>query len=317
MDIDPESTGYGYYPRTMIRLATIAYMSMSEIPAAVRSLGLNVVWGPAELVKDGEAYSAMFVCMRNDPREYTTVIRGTNLMSWWSWTSEDFDIGTMKPFNLLAPHAPSNALVSEGTFNGITDLLALRDPKTGAGVVDFLRAANPQSLFVTGHSLGGTLTPPLFALLNDLLYGSRPVANMTLWSFAGLTPGDGGFNTYFNTLFNPGFPWRLHNTLDIAPFCWWSYGDIENVYARYNLRWDSLDKALFDDLFAQAKGNGYAQPRGDLALPGTFSTWGLDPYIWELQAIYQHHTSTYQILVDTAYPSAQELAGLDLGPKIE
>ena len=298
-------SSYNYYPRTMIRLCDISYRDMSSIPGAVKDLGLKVVWGPAEAVSSwGISYSLMFVAMRSEPEEYTVVIRGTNMYSWESWTKQDFDIGKTAPFNKLAPHAPANALISEGTFNGMNDLIGLNDPTTGKGVLDFLKNAKPRYLYVTGHSLGGTLTPPMFAYLNDWLYGGGYVSNMALWSFAGLTPGDSGFNNYFNSLSNPELPFRLHNTLDIAPFCWWSLDHIKNIYAPYGLSWGWPEDDVINYLFNEAKGKEYAQPKGDKALPGKFDTSIIDEYLWVAQAMHQHHTGTYKTLVDAAYPGS-------------
>lgn len=306
-NLKPLADNYNYYPQTTIRLCEISYQDMSSIPGAIANLGLELVWGPAELVSSWDiSYSLMYVCKRSPLNEYFVVIRGTNMYSWESWTQQDFAIGNTQPFNQLAPHAPADALISQGTFNGMTDLLSLTDPNTGQGVVQFLSGANPPYLYVTGHSLGGTLTPPLFAYLNDVLYGGGFVHNMALWSFAGLTPGDGGFNTYFNSLFNPEFQWRLHNTLDIAPFGWWSLTDIQNIYQPYDLSWGPPEDDFIEDLFAQAAGIGYAQPVGDQALPGAFDYNIIDEYLWTAQAMHQHHSSTYQTLVDQAYPQTLE-----------
>jgi len=298
------TNNYNYYPRTMIRFCSISYEDMSSIPGDVHNLGWEVVWGPAELVSWLDiSYSLAYICRRQQPyNEYTVVIRGTNMMSWDSWEKEDFAIGTTRPFNELAPHAPANALISHGTFRGTVDLLNLRDPNTNASIVDFLRNAKPTHLYVTGHSLGGTLTPTMYAYLNDVLYGGGYVFNMALWSFAGLTPGDINFNTYFNSLGNTEFPFRLHNNLDLAPFCWWSLDNIKNVYRFKGLDWGWPENDLIEDLFARARGKNYAQPLGDQVLLGTFNPGFIDKHLWTAQAMYQHHVSTYQGLVDAAYP---------------
>jgi len=298
------TSNFGYYPRTMINLSVIAYSDpMSSIPAQVEALGLEVVWGPAELVDGlGVSYSRAYIAHRSDPDEYTVVIRGTNPESWLSWTQEDFDIGTTVPFSTYAANAPADALIAAGTANGMNDLLSLADPTTGQSIVQYLQQADPGYLYVTGHSLGGTLTPPMFGYLNYALYGGGFVHNMALFSFAGLTAGNAGFNTYFNGLFNPEFPWRYHNTLDIAPFMWWSLADIQNIYAPYSLSWGWPEDEWLTDKFNQAAGIGYAQPLGDQALNGVFNTSILDDYLWTAQAVYQHHGTTYQALVNAAFP---------------
>jgi hypothetical protein len=306
--LTPFAEDFNYYPPTMIRLCEISYQDMDCIPAAVQALGLglSVVWGPAEHVSDvGISYSLMYVARREQPDEYTVVIRGTAMDSWETWTLEDFDIGSTQLFNQLAPHAPAGALISQGTYDGVNDLLTLTDPVSGQGVVEFLRDADPTYLYVTGHSLGGTLTPPMMAYLNDVLYGGGYMQNMAPFTFAGLTPGDSGFNSYFNSLFNVQFPWRLHNTLDIAPLCWWSLSAIQAIYEPYGLGWGWPEDDLLEDLFRDAAGIGYAQPLGDLALPGVFDDSIIDDDLWVAQALHQHHATTYQILVDNAFPPAQ------------
>ncbi|HSU16115.1 lipase family protein [Longimicrobium sp.] len=298
------TSNFGYYPRTMINLAVISYDDpMSSIPGDVAALGWQVVWGPAELVDDfGVSYSRAYIAHRSTLDEYTVVIRGTNPDSWETWSLQDFDVGTTVPFNQLAPHAPSDALISTGTYNGMTDILSLADPVTGQSIAEYLAQADPTFLYVTGHSLGGTLTPTLYAYLNDVLYGGGYGHNMALFSFAGLTPGDAGFNTYFNGLGNPEFPWRYHNTLDIAPFCWWSPGDVQNIYAPWDLSWGWPEDEFMTNLFTEAAPIGYAQPVGDWTLPGNFNPSIIDDNFWTAQAIYQHHGTTYQSLVYAAFP---------------
>lgn len=298
------NNGYNYYPQVMIQLCAISYQTPSTIPPAVEQLGWTVTWGPAQLPSDSDdPYALAYVAHRDNPDEYTVVIRGTNLDSWEAWSSEDFDIGTTVPFNQLVPSAPDGAVISQGTYNGVTDLLQLNDPNTGASLVSYLQGVNPGFLYVTGHSLGGTLVPPMFAYLNSELYGGGFVHNMALWSFAGLTPGNADFNAYFNGLFNTLFPWRLYNTLDIAPDCWWSKEGIETIYSP-NISYGEPEQVVFDILFGLAQGNGYVQPEyGGTPLTGVFqSETGL--FQWIQEAMYQHHVTTYQGLVDQAYPLA-------------
>lgn len=204
---------------------------------------------------------------------------------------------------------PADALIAQGSFNGMTDLLKLHDPRTGASMLQFLQTLQPRYLYVTGHSLGGTLTPTLFAYLNAMLYGAGPVTNMALWSFAGLTAGGTGFNAYFNSILpnDQGFLWRIQNSLDVAPLCWWSYPGIQQIYVPYDLHWDCIDKDAVEDLFADAAKAriGYAHPQPGLVLPGAFDDSILDGDIWALQALHQHHPATYQALVKTRYPNVE------------
>lgn len=302
---------YAYYPNTAVELCVISYDDFGAIKHTVaHQTGLEVVWGPAQLTDMfGVSYSLMFVAKKAATGEYFIVIRGTNYDSLESWLKQDFDVATSQPFANLPgnlPNVPDNALISQGTFNGMTDLLSLADPDSNYSLVDFLTTESPNYLYVTGHSLGGTLTPPLFAYLNAVLYGGHRITNMALWSFAGLTPGGTGFNAYFNSILpnNQGFLWRMHNSLDIAPFFWYSLNDVQNIYAAEDLSWGYLEEGAISYLFNQADyaDIGYAHPQAGLTLPGDFENSFPDDDIWAAQASYQHHSTTYRELVKRAYP---------------
>ena len=301
-EFDSQAGSYNIYPRTMVRLCVISYESVDDIPGAVQPLGWDVVWGPAERRSIIDiSYTLMFVCRNRQTGEYAVVIRGTNFDSLRSWIFQDFDIGSTQPFSKLAPHAPSNALIAQGTYNGMSDLLNLTDPNNGKTLVQFLQQSHPKRLYVTGHSLGGTLTPTMFAYLNDVIYGGGPATSMALWSFAGLTPGDSNFNSYFNGLFRGSYQWRIFNTLDVAPFCWWSAQDLETIYQSHGLKLLSAEKDLIDDLFDMGAGVGYAQPTVGQPLNGTFDPSIIDRYLWVAQADHQHSSLTYQKLVDATF----------------
>ena len=119
-------------------------------------------------------------------------------------------------------------------------------------------------------------------------------------------PAVRGFNAYFNSILpnNQNFNWRLHNTLDIAPFFWYSLTDVQNIYASEHLTWSDLEKDPIGYLFSQADyaDIGYAQPQAGLALTGQFEHSFPDDDLWAVQAAYQHHSTTYKALVKMAYP---------------
>lgn len=294
---------YNNYPNWMIQLCVASYNE--PMSTVVNSLPpeWSLVWGPAQLSKEEESYSRAFIVRRQVPAisldEYTVVIRGTNFKSWDSWMLEDFDVHKTEPLSKLIAGAPDNARIAQGTYNGIHDLNNLTDPETGQSMVQFLMGAQPRTLYVTGHSLGGTLTPVYYAYLNAMIFGGGFGHPMALWSFAGLTPGDAGFNAYLQTLFNPEFPWRLYNTLDIAPDFFGNREALNTIYPGIHM--DLGEKALIDALFLRAAGNGYEQPSfGGTPLTGQLQKETL--FAWAEEAAYQHHATTYQLLVQAAYP---------------
>ena len=299
------AANYGYYVRLMIALAVIAYDDpMHSIPDRVEPLGVNVVWGPVEGDDGlGVSYTRAFVVHQPENDEYTVVIRGTNPLSLMSWTLEDFDVGNVVAFNTVAPDAPDSAVIAQGTYYGLAYLVALRD-STGRTMVEFLRQVHPEKLFVTGHSLGGTLTPPLFAYLNEMVYGGRNTGNMAPFSFAGLSPGNGAFNTYFNGLFDSGLQWRFHNTLDIAPYMWASLDSLQHVYTPNRLSWEWPESEWVPRKFREAAPHGYAQPAGGRALPGEFDRGLVADHLWPAQAADQHHGCTYMDLVRQEVPDS-------------
>lgn len=304
------NSSYNYYPRTCIDLCVISYSEIGKISAEVSSqTDTQVVWGPYEKTDVlGIAYSLMYVAKRVSTNEYFVVIRGTNPISLKSWIGEDFDVKTAQPFGSLPggpPGVPSDAMISQGTFNGMKDLISLNQGH-GDNIVDFLRGIKGY-VYVTGHSLGGTLTPPMFAYLTLMLNANYTGPSMALWSFAGLSAGGTGFNNFFNKkiLINEQFLWRIHNTLDIAPFLWGSETSVENVYKPYGLNWQFPEDDLIKDLFdASRKAKiGYAQPQKGQPLTGTFETGIVDSHLWAAQAAHQHHATTYKPMVYKQFPS--------------
>lgn len=304
---------YDYYPTTAIQLCAIAYDSLAAIASAVStSTGLAVVWGPAELTRwDGVSYSRAFIAGNAATGDYFVVVRGTYFDSLSSWLQQDFDLGTATPLATLPgapPGVPGDALIAHGTFTGMSDLLLLRDPHTGRSMVEFLRDLGLRYLYVTGHSLGGTLAPVLFAYLNAVLFGGGPTRLMALWSFAGLTPGGAGFNGYFNSILpdSQGFLWRIQNSLDVAPLCWWSLNGIEQIYLPYELRWGAIERDLVTDLFGRAAkaAIGYTPAQPGLVMVGAFDRTFVDHTLWTGQALHQHHPATYQAMVKAQYPDA-------------
>ena len=299
-DLSLVQSNYNYYPNICSKLCVISYEPMHTIPNAVANAGLQVVWGPYQLKTDFDiSYSRMFVAKRNGSDEHFVVIRGTNPLSLESWLYQDFDVGTTVPFSNFVPEAPSNALISKGTSNGMDDLLKLGSKEQDL-LMSFL-ATVKGNIYVTGHSLGGTLSPTLFAYIKSkVALGNQN--NMALWSFAGLTPGDHGFNTYFKSLINPDFKWRLHNTLDVATYLIYSQDDIENIYIPYGLKWGELEEVAIKKIFKSAEGKGFEQPVGGQALPGVFDNGIIDKHFWVQQAVHQHKITTYEKMIAKAFP---------------
>ncbi|MBX7204373.1 MAG: hypothetical protein K1X81_03010 [Bacteroidia bacterium] len=278
----------------LIDLCVYSYSKPAEIVTKVQNMKLQVVWGPADLSTVFVPYCLAFIAQSPGTGDYYVVIRGTDPESLTSWLKEDFAISTTKPFTDFVSSAPQNANISTGTWNGMNSLLKLTDPKSKLSMLDFLKSQSISSLYVTGHSLGGTLTPALYAYLSSNL----PKVNCTPVSFAGLTSGDDNFAAYINGLVG-NQNWRICNSLDIAPLMFESQDGVYDIYDSEKKKPQLLTKDLLYHLFKDAEGKNYTQPSGEIIMNGTFNTGN---WFWDTEALFQHHATTYQNMVQKQFP---------------
>lgn len=195
-------------------------------------LETNVVWGPAYTSPPGSppgtnTYSLMFIAQVANSNEYFVVIRGTNFGSMPSWYNEDFAIYATLPLTaingLQTSGISSDVTISQATYTGISDLLNLTDPNSGQTALAYLQGAvsadNTSYIYITGHSLGGTISPAMYAFLANTVNPGSVYGNMAMFTFAGLTAGGTDFNNYLIGLSagDDSFQWRIQNNLDVAP----------------------------------------------------------------------------------------------------
>lgn len=303
-------------------------------------LDTTVVWGPVFKPSDGFlTQSLMYIVQVNNNTsafpEYFVVIRGTNPISLTSWITEDLEVDKLIPLNTLPVVDPqpgyptslsslisSDVTVSKAAFNGANDLINLADG-SGQTALQFLQTVLTQTpgtyIYVTGHSLGGTLTPVMFAYLFFALgytVSESAGANMAMWSFAGLTAGGNDFNDLIDTIY-PGtapYLWRIQNTLDVAPLLVGPSGNnasvpdsILTIYPGITI--DTLAEDVLAKIFKKANSTSGANPPGEGfylqpasgSCPVTGAVQSLPPSIlikpWAAQAAYQHHSSTYYQMV--------------------
>ncbi len=307
-------------PQVMIRLCNISYLTDSDKTkkdstiqdSITAQVGWKLVWGPIELTDIfGVTYSSMYVAKDPANEDYAVVIRGTDPTSLKSWLGEDFEIHKSVPFSKFVSKAPAAAKISKGTCNGLEDLIQLKDPNHNGNVVSFFNMVQQvtkiRKLYVTGHSLGGTLTPAFYIYLCYKIFGGPAPAGITTspYSFAGLTAGNQGFNDLLKTYLQAGNEkWRFVNPYDVAPKLWDSLDAVKNIYSADGLKFGSPESGFMDYLFKRAEGNGYTQPPGsEFPLPKLFNSCET---IWLFEALSQHHSSTYISLVDSLYNSKKK-----------
>ncbi|WP_372070225.1 triacylglycerol lipase (plasmid) [Tistrella mobilis] len=197
----------------------------------------QVVWGPCVWVaplKHGSkilslyATNSMYVGWSPSLNTYVVAIAATNAANVMDWIDEDFDVYarttstwpptipfTEKRHEVLPAGTPQ---ISAGTATGISALLGMTDPKQGS-LQSFLasKADSSATLWFTGHSLAGALSPTLaFYLYPDPTKSSWGTIN--LLPSAGATPG----NQAWLDLFTAGYPdaTDLVNMHDVVPRAW-------------------------------------------------------------------------------------------------
>ena len=187
----------------------------------------EVVWGPAifQAHKSDVADNTMFIARCLDEPKLVISIAGTNPYSWFNWLIEDLPVRRKEAWPTFDGGPPQlEPKISQGTGNGLRVLQRMKvDGKT---VVDFLQSylttqTEPLEIIVTGHSLGGALSPAMAVYLADTqsIWDSEGRAKVALMPIAGPTPGNVDFATYGEKKLN-GRIERIWNQKDIVPHAW-------------------------------------------------------------------------------------------------
>src|SRR5262249_32585727 len=132
---------------------------------------------------------------------------------------------------------------------------------------------------VTGHSLGGALSPALALFLSDIqgtwnLSAGTEIASL---ASAGPTPGNGDFAVYFNSQLGHATT-RYRNILDVVPHVWHT-ADIAAIPGldAPDIAPDLLVAALADTARAISLSGDYTQIVPVAGLPGNIDQSLIDP----------------------------------------
>lgn len=186
----------------------------------------EVVWGPAvvQAGNDGYALNAMYVAHSLDtPSWYVASIAGTNSSSLLDWLFEDLLVKNQIPWVF---GTEPNAKIALCTAIGLVILLDSKPsgdrPNAGRILIEFLKDLPKRDLdlSVTGHSLGGALSPTLALLLKDiqLYWDSEYKAKISTMPTAGPTAGNSAFSQYSDGILKEIT--RYWNSLDVVPHAW-------------------------------------------------------------------------------------------------
>jgi len=216
-----------------------AALQNSQIQSCIGS-DWQLLWGP--IVFSNNTTGAYVVAdntmmLLYSPSQSTIVvaIAGTNVDSMYGWEDEDFNVSSLVPWTTVvggSKHIPPGASVSAGTSDGLSKLLAMTDPdKNGITMItalaDFLGQADTPGrlqLAVSGHSLGGALSPAMALYLQNIQdngndWDTKGNVNMiSAWPTAGPTPGELEFSLYLPLALSKYT--SLHNSIDIVPHAW-------------------------------------------------------------------------------------------------
>jgi hypothetical protein len=283
----------------LMTLAGIAYGKPSAIPGYLADDPLTagdwqIVWMADEIAVP---VNFAFIARSSASGAYAIAIRGTYpdplSSAYWDDANQDSPIGPMQPW----PAAPAEAQIAGGTWTGFQNVIALQ-----GGGVSFAQAvaALPPgaTVYVTGHSLGGTLAPVVALWMAEQAGG----AIASVYAFAGMTPGNAGFAALFGAR-TPlsGRVWRYNNTLDTVGYGW------DRVLATRDFYQPAPSGGLLVEAALVAMAlrlvpYGYTAIGAEIALPGVLRppAIGCELVAYVLETLHQHMPDTYLALLGAA-----------------
>ncbi|TAE86247.1 MAG: hypothetical protein EAY81_05860 [Bacteroidetes bacterium] len=192
-------------------------------------LSLNnwkLFWGPGvipmpsniiDIKLKGDYYVStvsMSIFQNTSTNTMVVAIQATNPYSYYAWNTLDFGVNSTVPWDDTASHG----VVSNGTSLGLNYLINLTNQSNYNGISALLSACNSTTnVVVTGHSLGGALSPVLALYLKNKY--PAIANNVYCLSTAGATPGDNLFAQYYNSQLGNNTV-RIWNNFDVIPHAW-------------------------------------------------------------------------------------------------
>ena len=215
----------------------------------------QIVWGPGvylvpnstnPLVNATYPTNVVYVAKHTKTEWYVVSVAGTNPHSLFDLLAEDLTVVNKKPW----PYASGSTVpeISPGSLTGLEEVQRM-SPGVGphpnltlnAFFAEALKNVQGQiKITTTGHSLGGVALSPLVALWlweTRATWFPNGASNPLLMScirFAGPSPGDGNFQSYYNERIQDTT--SIFNTLDIVAKAWnhATMLDLPNIYKTPN-----------------------------------------------------------------------------------
>jgi|GEM_PF-6977266 len=209
----------------------------SQFPALKAMLNnYEIVMDPvvysSSLIDGGIARNTTFIMYNKISYELVICVAGTNMIDAFDWFTEDFDTENLVPWtpSIVVNGAnntgvATNGSVSAGTATALKDTWNTKGKKSGKSPIEwlykFLQDSNKvSSIVVSGHSLGGAISPALAMALHDNQAAWNPNSldlPITTSIFAGPTPGDSIWINYVSTHL---YVCSTYNTSDVVPHAW-------------------------------------------------------------------------------------------------
>ena len=190
----------------------------------------SLVWGPAVYQAPGSevADNAFYIAQNTaTPSEFVIAISGTNPISHYGWIDEDFLINPLQPWPFGNTAQNANVKTSNGTHIGLTVLLALKDANQKTAL-EYLATQTSSlgalDITVTGHSLGGALSPAMALAMHDLQstptsWDPTGASQIAVVPSAGPAAGNQDWANYYDQRL-AGTTTRLWNSIDMVPHAW-------------------------------------------------------------------------------------------------
>ena len=311
----------------------VSQQAFTLVKAALESLKgplgpWELVWGPGvfQALPGAVPANTMFVARHRQTREVFISIAGTNPFSAYAWLAEDFDVDQTRAWGY--GEAPEGVATSKATLTGLRALQGMVPPPGIPGenrtLAEFLEAhideeTEPVAVTVSGHSLGGALSPTLALWLLDTQqeWDHRSRAMISVYAYAGPTPGNDDFAAYIDDRFGERLH-RIFNPLDVVTHAW-NVADLVELKALYtpDISRDALWEKAVDFLIATTNRINYQQidPRA-VPLDGKVkkelvSRW-MPPVVNLVGQVLYQHTLAYFELLGLAYPEKQSAVGRQL-----
>ena len=195
----------------------------------------SILWGPAiyqapfSEVADNALYLAKQEGKGGEPDQIVVAIAGTNGISWFGWLVLDFGVAAQVKWQWGNPSPELDPKIAAGTYTGLTILQYLKPsaglPGAGTTFRDFLKSNLNQEtkLTVSGHSLGGALSPvtALWLLDTQDKWDKQKYAEVFCIPSAGPTVGNTDFSRYYDEKDELGTRTiRIFNELDVVTQAW-------------------------------------------------------------------------------------------------